>query len=275
MRTMGLARLRRSRREGDESGSDRPNTILNIPPPRPDRFESVARGRRNKPRIPSRLTITSSISKGYAWRLIIIAAASVGLGIWGVYDYAVGIPRQKRAFERFETVTAEIDTLESKSKQQGTLEPEDEAAYLRLKQELMQLGSPTPPGKYDRVIKGLLFVPCLPFGPYLLWMWFRTNRRTYRLDDDGTLHLPEGSWNAQDIKEIDMTRWMSKSIAHVVHTDGTRAKLDDFQHKDLHLIVGAIASRIQPQEWTPDARPVTAETEPGASAKPPEAEATG
>ena len=72
-----------------------------------------------------------------------------------------------------------------------------------------------------------------------------------------------------------MTRWMSKSIAHVVHTNGTRAKLDDYQHKDLHLIVGAIASRIQPKEWTPDARPVKAETEPAASAKPPEAEATG
>lgn len=223
------------------------------------------------------MTITSSISKGYAWRLIIIAVVSVGLGLWGVYDYAVAIPRQKRAFERFETVTAEIDKLESKSKQRGMLEPEDEAAYLRLKQDLMQLGSPTPPGKYDRLIKGLVFVPCLPFGPYLLWLWFRANRRTYRLDDDGTLHLPEGSWNAQDIKEIDMTRWMSKSIAHVVHTDGTRAKLDDYQHKDLHLIVGAIASRIQPQEWTPDARPVKAETdaEADATAKPPEAEATG
>ncbi len=216
------------------------------------------------------MPITTSISRGYAWRMIIIAVACVGLGVWGIYDYAVEIPRQKQAFERFETVTAEIGELESKSNQQGMLEAEDEAAYLRLKQELTQLGTPTPPGKYDRVIKGLVYVPCLPFGPYLLWMCIRANRRSYRLDDDGTLHLPKGSWKAEAIKEIDMQRWMSKSIAHVVHTDGTRVKLDDYQHKDLHLIVGAIASRIHPDQWTPDARPVKAEADAKAegSAKP-------
>ena len=222
------------------------------------------------------MTITSSISKGYAWRLIIIAVVSVGLGLWGVYDYAVGIPARGKAFKDFEKLIQDRDALEELSSQRALTDGE-QLIYDNLKAQLTQLGTPVPPGKYDRVVKGLLFVPCLPFGPYLLWMWFRTNRRTYRLDDDGTLHLPEGSWNAQDIKEIDMTRWMSKSIAHVVHTDGTRAKLDDYQHKDLHLIVGAIASRIQPQEWTPDARPVKAETdaEADATAKPPEAEATG
>ena len=220
------------------------------------------------------MTITSSISKGYAWRMIIIAVASVGLGLWGVYDYAVAIPRQKRAFEQFETLEQDRDALETLREQRELTEGE-RISYDRLKADLTQLGTPTPPGKYDRLIKGLVFVPCLPFGPYLLWLWFRANRRTYRLDDDGTLHLPEGSWNAQDIKEIDMTRWMSKSIAHVVHTDGTRAKLDDYQHKDLHLIVGAIASRIQPKEWTPDARPVKAETESAARPEAPDAEATG
>ena len=230
--------------------------------------------KKRNPGEPSRLTITSSISKGYAWRLIIIAVACVGLGIWGIYDYAVGIPNQQRSFERFETLKQDRDALETLRSQRELTESEG-INYDRLKAELTQLGTPAPPGKYDRIIKGLVFVPCLPFGPYLLWMCFRANRRTYRLDDDGTLHLPKGSWNAQDIKEIDMTRWMSKSIAHVVNTDGTRAKLDDFQHKDLHLIVGAIAARMQPEEWTPDARPVKAEAESGASPEAPDTEAAG
>ena len=55
--------------------------------------------------------------------------------------------------------------------------------------------------------------------------------------------------------------WMAKSIAWLVHSDGTRVKLDDYKHKNLYLIVGAIASRLHPDQWTPEAKPVKAEQE--------------
>ena len=49
---------------------------------------------------------------------------------------------------------------------------------------------------------------------------------------------------------------MAKSVAAVEHRDGRRIKLDDYVHKDLHLIVGSIASRLHPEDWDDDAKPV-------------------
>ena len=41
--------------------------------------------------------------------------------------------------------------------------------------------------------------------------------------------------------------------------EGTRIKLDDYQYKNLHLIIGAIAARLHPDDWDAEARPVAAE----------------
>lgn len=123
-------------------------------------------------------------------------------------------------------------------------------------QGLEAVASVSRPSTYDRPTQWL-FILCLPFVPWSLWVYFRTKARVYRLDDDGTLHLPgHGTWSPHDVAEINMDRWMSKSVAEVVHTDGTRVELDDYKHKDLHLIVGAIASRLYPERWTEEAKPV-------------------
>ena len=123
------------------------------------------------------------------------------------------------------------------------------------------------PGKYDRMTQWA-FILCLPFAPYCFWVVARTRRQVYRLDEDGTLHLPEGTWKADQIAEIDMSRWMSKSIATVVHHDGTRVELDDYKHHDLHLIIGAIAARRHPEAWTADAKPVKPDQEDESKAEP-------
>lgn len=117
------------------------------------------------------------------------------------------------------------------------------------------VASVTQPSTYDRPTQWL-FILCLPFVPWSLWVYFSTKSRVYRLDDDGTLHLPGDTWKADEIADIDMQRWMSKSIAEVVHSDGRRVALDDYKHKDLHLIIGAIASRLYPDQWTEEAKVV-------------------
>ena len=118
----------------------------------------------------------------------------------------------------------------------------------------------TPPGAYDRVMKGLVFIPCLPVGLYLLFALYLQSRKTYRLDASGDLHLPGGAtWKSHEIQDIDMNRWMAKSVARVKHTSGAEAKLDDYIYQDTHLLVGALAHRFHPQDWTEDARPVKAE----------------
>ena len=52
---------------------------------------------------------------------------------------------------------------------------------------------------------------------------------------------------------------MSKSIASVVHQDGQRVKLDDYLHKNTHLIVGTLASERYPDEWDAEAKVVRPE----------------
>lgn len=132
-------------------------------------------------------------------------------------------------------------------------------AYAVAEEALGKMGGRKKPGELDRIMKGLVFIPCLPFAFYMWWLYFRAKAKVYKLDDDGTLHMPEGTWSKDDIADIDMSRWMAKSIAHVVHTDGTRVKLDDYLYKDLHLIIGSIASGFYPEEWTDEGKPVEQE----------------
>ena len=134
--------------------------------------------------------------------------------------------------------------------------PEAFAAYELVSTIVDKFGAVEKPHKYDRIMKGLVFLPCLPFFPFYMWIYFRTKRRVFELDDDGTLHSPLGEWPADSIADIDMSKWMAKSIAHVVHTDGKRLMLDDYKYRDLHLIIGAIASRLYPQDWDTKAKMV-------------------
>ena len=76
---------------------------------------------------------------------------------------------------------------------------------------------------------------CLPFAPYFLWLFFKAKKQVYRLDDEGTLHfagdpaMKSGAWRLEQMADIDMNRWMAKSIAYLVHQDGTRLTLDAYQ----------------------------------------------
>ncbi len=203
------------------------------------------------------MALTTKIARHYALRQIIMAVVCLVLGLWGLYDYAVKIPSQQEQWDTFQVISEEKAELESQS-EQAPLTTDQIARYETLVAEINDLGSPEKPVELDRLVKGLAFVPCLPFAPYFLWVYARTKRRVYSLDDDGTLGLPEGQWAQTEIADIDMSRWMAKSIAYVVHQERTRVKLDDYKHRDLHLIVGAIASRLYPQAWDAEAKQIKA-----------------
>ena len=66
----------------------------------------------------------------------------------------------------------------------------------------------------------------------------------YYLDDDGRLTTPEGTWQAGDITDIDMERWIAKKgkaretwQAKVIVNDGSQVLLDDYIYEDMHLII--------------------------------------
>jgi hypothetical protein len=116
----------------------------------------------------------------------------------------------------------------------------------------------TQPSKYDKPVQWL-FIICLPFVPFYLWSFLKTRNQSYLIEVDGTLHMPEGVWKSDEIADIDMRRWMAKSICWVVGSDSTRIKLDAHIHKNLDRIIGVIAHRLHPNEWSLDARPVVAD----------------
>ncbi|MHC5022614.1 MAG: hypothetical protein ACYTGG_01710 [Planctomycetota bacterium] len=308
------------------------------------------------------MAISTVPRPAYVWRCLIIAVMCLVFGIWGIYDYAVKIPAQQRAYEKLVVLESIRDALESTQASedvQGTFEtaingvqgelkriieretadrglpdhladPSERTVFLKLlhrvatspqslrpttaqdealladaqaileaiatapeternwfgqlllvhevllrgprregqplqgeallvfdwaQQNTTTLGPVSAPAAYDRAVQWL-FILCLPLAPYYLMQFLRIHGRRYRLDDDGTLHMPEGTWKPEEIAEIDMGRWMEKSVAEVVHQDGRRARLDDYLHRDLHLIVGRIAHRFDPDRWNEDATKV-------------------
>ena len=129
------------------------------------------------------------------------------------------------------------------------------AAYQLTSTAIDVIGPVTAPAKYDRIMQWG-FIICLPFVPYFLWAFVVARRRVYELDDNNTLHMPNDAWKADQIADIDMSRWMAKSIAYVVHSNGTRVKLDDYKYQNLHLIIGAVASRLYPGRWDAEANAI-------------------
>jgi hypothetical protein len=148
------------------------------------------------------------------------------------------------------------------------LEGGDASNYeLVFQEELKKYGDIVAPSKFDRPMQWL-FILCIPFGFYYLWSYSKMKRRAamYLLDDVGTLTTPEGSWTAQKIKDIDMGSWISKTgkarttwTAKVIVEDHGPVILDDYVYKDIHLIIGSLAHRFYPEEWTPLAKRVKKE----------------
>jgi len=109
------------------------------------------------------------------------------------------------------------------------------------------------PSAYDRPIQWM-FIVSLVFVPYYIRQLMLHWGKTYTLDQDGSFHGPHGTVRADEIADIDMSRWMKKSVAQLVDSKGERTELDAYIYKDLHLIIGAIAHRLHPDKWTSDSK---------------------
>ncbi|MBT6270043.1 MAG: hypothetical protein HOI88_06815, partial [Phycisphaerae bacterium] len=89
----------------------------------------------------------------------------------------------------------------------------------------------------------------------------------YSYENDGTLSTPEGTWSSEEIIDIDMSRWIAKTgnarstwTAKAVVSPDTKILLDDYMFTDMHLIIGALAHRFYPEDWTPLAKRVKVES---------------
>jgi hypothetical protein len=214
---------------------------------------------------------------------VVYAVLCGGLALWGAWDYWVTIPRAEADAIRFEEASAVHQQLAEVS-QSRSLDDAERAAFLDAEEVLNEFKDepPVKPAAYDRAVQLWLYmVGCGVLGtPAFLWNLIVLPRqaRQWRLDDDGSLHTPTGTFAANEIAEIDMSRWMAKSIATVKAADGREAKLDDYKFRGMHLIVGALASRFHPEEWTEEARmktPPAEEASPAGEAAADSAEESG
>jgi hypothetical protein len=114
------------------------------------------------------------------------------------------------------------------------------------------------------------FILCLPLGFYYFWTFVKMSAKakTYVLSDDGSLATPGGSWGAEEITDIDMSKWIAPTgnaratwTAKAITSDGQQHLLDDYVFEDMHLIIGSLAHRFYPDQWTPLAKRVRVETE--------------
>jgi hypothetical protein len=236
------------------------------------------------------MPITTSMSASYGLRMLFIAVLMVVFGAWGGYDYLVKIPRLEQTFARYEQAKTRFDQMEEKKNNlhtSGMTMAEREKFKVEYDDSVRELESlapggapPAKPGKWDR-LTCWFFILCLPCAPYFFVLYAKAKKQKYRLEEDGTLHFngdPEfgtGAWAQDEITDIDMSRWMKKSIAHVVHKDGKRLKLDAYLHKNLELIIGAIAARLHPDDWTVEAKPRKADESGAAAAEANETVAVG
>jgi hypothetical protein len=190
------------------------------------------------------------------WNLVYAIVCAV-LGLWGAYDYVVRIPASQARYDAYVAMQKERDELGALAARS----PEQTKRYQDLSANLDAVashGEPQKPSWYDMDVQLWLYIvgTGLLGTPWFLWQWLGSARKHYRLDDDGTLHCPEGTFTDAQIADIDMSKWMRKSIATVVTTDGRRIALDDYKFKGMDRIVGAIASGRYPEKWTEDARDV-------------------
>ena len=142
------------------------------------------------------------------------------------------------------------------------LSPEEVAEYEAIKVTLkddFENTAPEPPASYDRWVNfWIYFVGTGILGtPWFVWKLFSRRGQTWRLEDDGSLSTPDGVFGRDMIDDIDMSIWMKKSIAKVEIKDRSEPiVLDDYEYADVYLIVGALASRFHPDEWTEEAKPI-------------------
>lgn len=251
------------------------------------------------------MAIQTTLATRFWVKTVIMAVVCIVLGVWGIWDYVVAIPRATMQANRAALLSDVIQP--ALSTELGSQEREDASIVLRsliqdqnsddtkwksslevfngalggggmelqkeagalLESEFAVYGNVTPPSKFDRPMQWV-FMLCIPFGFYYLWKYFQMKGRAkkYSLDDNGTLTTPEGVWESAEIQDIDMSRWIAKTgnarstwTAKAVVRDGQKILLDDYVYNDMHLIIGAIAHRFYPEEWTPLARRVRTETD--------------
>jgi hypothetical protein len=220
------------------------------------------------------MRIQSTLKKTFVgWNSLYLLMMLV-FGVWGAYDYWVKIPNQEIAAVEYEAFAEELRIL-----QESEIKPLPEAQAIRYEEVKLILKQrfdntpPSYPASYDRPLNlWVYFIGCGVLGvPWFAWKLIRQPRIDVTLEEDGSLVTRQGTFTADQITDINMAKWMSKSIASVsVEGKDEPIVLDDYVYQDTYLIVGKLAHRFHPDQWSEDGKVINATTEGDDSAEPTE-----
>lgn len=201
------------------------------------------------------MSVISTARKSRVIWLVAYGILCVVLGFWGAYDYWVRIPKHESDYATFATAKEKFDRLEKQSSTKS-LSASEITEYETAKTEIAGFkdGAPEPVPAYDRPLQLWVYViGCGVLGaPWCFWGLIKLRRQRFELENDGTLIANEIRLSPNQIKSIDMSKWMSKSVATIHGTGGEEIKLDDYMMKNAHLIIGRIANRFDPGAWNKD-----------------------
>ncbi|NBX35970.1 MAG: hypothetical protein EBR10_01930 [Planctomycetes bacterium] len=202
-------------------------------------------------------------TKRLVW-LVVYIVVCFALGVWGAYDYWIRIPHDEQRFRDYETVKGSFDSLQKKADEGRTLNADERKQYEESKKRVAEYQPPpSPVPAWDRPLQ--LYVYVIGCGvistPWLIWSLQRARRKRVELSDlsdTGVLRGGETTIEVRQVTEVDMSRWMSKSIAVVRGPAGASIEIDDYLLQDGEKVVGFFANRFHPSEWTTEARRVVA-----------------
>lgn len=192
----------------------------------------------------------SRLATGYWMRKAILMVLFFGFGLWGVYDGWLAWPREAAQWREYNEVYL---PLEDRVRKGESLIGEDFRSWNELKAKYPQ--APRQRTDTDVGIQRWIIVPlCFGVGALFLLTWRLSARRSYTYNDDGSLVAPEGAFRADEMTGIDMTRWMSKSIAMLEISGGPKGggkavKLDAWIYANLEDIIETLNKRFHPDEY--------------------------
>ncbi len=190
---------------------------------------------------------TTKLATRYWLKTIIMSLVCIVLGLWGVWDYVVAIPKAAmeaaradvlrivkngldsvpgseyraeaivvldtavRSDDRLDEAWSDSLTAMNLAMNDGEAESRRNALVV-VESWLSEYGNITAPSKYDRPMQWM-FILCLPFGVYYILVYVKMSKRasSYLLTEDGVLTTPEGTWPGEEIEDIDMSRWIAKT----------------------------------------------------------------
>ena len=218
------------------------------------------------------MPVSTHLKRSFVLWNALYLVITLGLGIWGAYDYWVTIPNREIAADRYEALLLEKTELEATAASTGPLTGEPLARYTEIEtiiSDEFENTAPQRPAFYDRALNfWAYFVGCGILGaPWFAWKLLTQKRRGPSLEEDGSLVNGDETFTAEQITGIDMSRWMAKSTAKVM-IDGRDEPilLDDYVYQDSYKIVGRLAHRFEPENWTEEAKPIKDANSEGAEA---------